>query len=446
MRFSKNRKTHNWNIYPVIEAQEKAFYGLEDLRKLSLRLQNYIPRGSGRSYGDNSLSKNILSTRRHNKILSFDKQRGIVKCQAGTTIEDILEVIIPHGWFIAVTPGTKFVSIGGAIAADVHGKNHHKEGSFSNHLESILLMLANGEVITCSKNSNRDLFWATCGGMGLTGVILEAEFHLKPIETSYVTHTSIKARDLEEMFRLLEEHNESTYSVAWIDSTATGKDLGRGLLYIGEHVRSDELIDKEAPLSVIRGNSVNIPFFFPNFTLNPWSIYLFNQRLYHKQKTRTQTTISDYDRFFYPLDSIHNWNRMYGRRGFMQYQYVIPKENGERGVRKTLKAVSNSKLSAFFAGLKLFGKQDDLISFPMEGYTFGVDLPVTKGLLQFLEILDEMVLDLGGRLYLAKDARMSRKVFLQGYPNSTRFMELVKTYNPDYKIQSLQSKRLGITA
>lgn len=445
MRIQKSQNIHNWNMFPVIKAREKAFTGAHDLSNLISNTTNYIARGCGRSYGDASLFNNIVSTTRNNRILSFDMEKGIFRCQSGVTIQDVIMITMPHGWFMPVTPGTKFVTIGGAVAADVHGKNHHKDGSFSRHLISMTLMLADMTMITCSKTENEDLFWATCGGMGLTGIVLDATFKLRPIKTNHIEHTTIKACNLTDMFELIKAHKDATYSVAWIDTTAKKQALGRGILNIGEHVLKENLDKRNLIEPPHQKPKIQIPFNFPNFFLNSISISLFNQWLYDKQRSKTKTVLSDFNSFFYPLDAVGNWNRLYGSRGFLEYQYAVPKDAAKQSILEVLSHIRKRGFHAFLAGLKLFGKQQGLISFPMEGYTFGFDLPIQKGVFTLLDELDKRVLDFGGRIYLAKDARMSSHVFRKGYPNADRFRELIQSCNPNNKIQSLQSKRLETT-
>ena len=231
----------NWGNYPVVETDEKSFSFPGELSEMMVNQQDFIARGNGRCYGDASLEKNTISTLRFDKVLSFDTVNGIFECQAGLTLDKILEVIVPKGWFLPVTPGTKFITVGGAVASDVHGKNHHVDGSFSAHIIEIELLLANGSTIKCSPTQNTDLFWATCGGMGLTGVITTVKFDLKKIETSYIRQKQVKAKNLEEVIRLFEEYKEYTYSVAWIDCLKKGKDFGRSILILGEHATANEL-------------------------------------------------------------------------------------------------------------------------------------------------------------------------------------------------------------
>jgi decaprenylphospho-beta-D-ribofuranose 2-oxidase len=436
----------NWGNYPVMETEEKTFTFEEHLNETLLHSNGIIARGNGRCYGDASLAKNTISTLKFDKILSFDTQNGIFECQSGLTLDKILEVIVPKGWFLPVTPGTKFITVGGAIASDVHGKNHHVDGCFSHHVLEMDILLSSGEIVTCSPNLNSDLFWATCGGMGLTGVITCAKFDLKKIESSYILQKQVKAKNLEEVIQLFEDYKHYTYSVAWIDCLKKGKHFGRSILMLGEHAKFEDLNEKnkENPLKLPNKKQITFPFTLPSFVLNQLTVKTFNFLFYRKNTKKEINNIISYEPFFYPLDAILHWNRGYGKQGFIQYQFVLPLES-KQGLVEILKKISDKGLGSFLAVLKIFGKQDDLISFPKEGYTLALDFPVRKGLFEFLDELDKVVLDYGGRLYLSKDARMKSEIFWSGYSKANQFLDIVKKYNPEFKFNSIQSHRLSIT-
>lgn len=435
----------NWGNYPEVESHVETFDTKEKAVDLCSDNEPWIARGMGRCYGDASLGANVLSTLKFNKITAFDTNNGVIECQAGFTLDEVLQVAVPKGWFLPVTPGTKFVSVGGAVASDIHGKNHHKEGSFSQHTLSITVLCGDGKIYTCSKSENKDLFEATCGGMGLTGVILSVKFQLKRITTSYITQRQIKATNLDELLRLFEEYKEYTYSVAWVDCLATGKDFGRSILILGEHTEAEEIREKQIknPLKVHSEASLNIPFNFPPFVLNRYSIKLFNVAYYLKNLKKVQENIVHYDGFFYPLDNIRNWNRMYGKAGFVQYQFVLPLSQVE-GLKTIMNRIADKKQGSFLSVLKVFGKQNDLISFPEEGYTLALDFPMTNNILKFLDELDQIVMKCGGRIYLTKDARMNKEFFRRSYPRLDEFVQIVNKYNPNAKFQSVQSERLSI--
>ncbi len=436
----------NWGNYPVMETDEKSFSFTEQMTPSWSQQGDTIARGNGRCYGDASLAKHTLSTLKYNKILAFDRLNGIFECQSGITLDQVLEVIVPSGWFLPVTPGTKFITIGGAIASDVHGKNHHVDGSFSAHVLEMEVLLANGNILTCSASANSDLFWATCGGMGLTGVITTVKFSLKKIETSYISQKQVKAKNLEELLTIFETYKEYTYSVAWIDCLKKGTGFGRSILMLGEHAKPEELLEKqrEDPLKLPGKKKIPFPFYLPSFVLNPFTIKVFNELFYAKNIKRELNNIVSYEPFFYPLDALLNWNRMYGKKGFVQYQFVLPLES-RNGLIAILKKISDAGMGSFLAVLKIFGRQDDLISFPREGFTLALDFPVRDNLFVFLDELDKIVLQYGGRIYLSKDARMKPEIFWKSYPGAQTFLEIIKKYNPGFKINSVQALRLHLT-
>ena len=443
------RKISDWGNYPVIEAEVSGFDSAEQLSRNLEQPGEVIAFGNGRSYGDASLQKNMFMTRRFNKFLSFDEATGTLSCQAGVLLSEILDVFVPRGWFLPVTPGTKLITVGGAIAADVHGKNHHVDGSFGRHILSMDVMRNEGSIITCSPEENKEFFRITVGGMGLTGIILNTTFRLKRIETAYIREETIRAANLNEIMDGFEASNDWTYSVAWIDCLAKGDAMGRSIMMRGEHVTSGELVSpshKHAPLSPRRGMKLDVPFTFPNFALNKLTMQAFNFAYYNKCRPGTHKSIVDYNSFFYPLDAIDNWNRIYGKRGFTQYQFVIPKEAGREGMRMILKRITESGLGSFLAVLKLFGKQESFMSFPMEGYTLALDFPISHKAMNLFKELDAMVADYGGRLYLAKDSRMDAEMFAKTYPNADAFRQAVAALNEgETRFASLQSKRIGIT-
>ena len=443
----KKETTTNWGNYPKINAKNISFSSQEELKEIILKEKEVIARGMGRCYGDSSLGETIISTLKFNRLLSFDNTTGKLTCEAGITLEDLLETFIPKGWFLPVTPGTKYITIGGAIASDIHGKNHHVEGSMSNHIISMDIMLDNGEVTTCSKETNYDLFWATCGGMGLTGIILRTTFCLSRIQSSYIVQESIKAKNLEEIMKIFNESKNYTYSVAWIDCLAKGENIGRSLMMRGEHATVEDLKETpfhKNPLSVCKKPFLNIPFNFPNFALNTLSVKSFNFLYYNKQLKKAQKGIKNYNKFFYPLDGINNWNRIYGKRGFVQYQFVLPPDKSYEGLKNILSKISASGSCSFLAVLKLFGEQDDLISFPKKGYTLALDFPISEKVFKLLEELDKVVLEYDGRFYLTKDSRMTQTTFEKGYKNIEKFKQIKENKDKTRKFQSLQSKRMGI--
>ncbi|HKP04025.1 MAG TPA: FAD-binding oxidoreductase [Chthoniobacterales bacterium] len=385
-----------------------------------------IARGQGRSYGQAAMSADgsVMLTERLNRFLDFDDRPGVLRAEAGSTIAEVLEAFVPRGWFPAVTPGTKFVSLGGCVAADVHGKNHHRVGTFGNHVEEIELVLADGQRKRCSPQQEKELFWATVGGMGLTGIITEIALRLIPIETASVIAQHHPARNLDESLELLEKREfDDEYTVAWLDCLARGESFGRSVLMRGHHAKISELpAEVKKPLEWESAQPRNIPASFPGWFLKPWGVSLFNRLYYFAQSKKKGPFVSSCEKFFYPLDRLGNWNRLYGRRGFVQYQCVVPSVHARRGLRLILEELARSGRASFLTVLKRFGAEGQgLLSFPTEGFTLTLDLPMTdSGLFPFLDRLDEIVLEHGGRIYLAKDARVKGETFRAMYP---RFAE-----------------------
>jgi decaprenylphospho-beta-D-ribofuranose 2-oxidase len=433
-----------WGNYPRIDGRVIDVRGSSAAQAAVQNCDNLIARGNGRAYGDAAINLcATVSMLPSNRILEFDPTTGSVTCEAGILLSDILDIFIPRGWFPPVTPGTKFVTLGGMIASDVHGKNHHKSGSFGDHVDSLDLALADGSVVRCGPNEHPELFNATRGGMGLTGIILSARFRMIPIETPFIRQETLRARNLREAMEHCELSESWTYSVAWIDCLARGDNLGRSLVYLGEHARPDELPPSfDSTLRVIRKTARRMPFDLPGFVLNRWSVAAFNE-IYYRQG-RVGRSFVDYDSYFYPLDSILEWNRIYGRAGFLQYQCVLPKAASLAGMTALLDRIARSGKGSFLAVLKLFGGQDGLLSFPMEGYTLALDFPADAETFSLLLTLDAIVADHGGRLYLAKDARGTPALLRQGYKRLGEFTATRTRVDPHAKFSSLQSQRLGL--
>lgn len=402
-----------------------------------------IAQGNCRSYGDSALSKNIVSSLDCNKYISFDENTGLLSCQSGLLLSQIIEDFAVKGFFPSVTPGTSYVTVGGCVASDVHGKNHHSYGCFSESVSSIKLIIPSvnsfGDFlepveIECSRVKNSDIFYATCGGMGLTGIITEVSFYLKKINSNNILQRNIKTCNLRETFDVFESVKDE-YSVAWIDCITTGKNMGRSVVMFGDFSN-----DKEFNFS----NRINktIPFDFPEFSLNKYSVSAFNSFYYNSQ--REGFFESDINNFFYPLDSLNNWNRIYGKKGFIQYQFIVPKEVSYIAIEKIMKLITNSGMGSFLAVLKLYGKQNkNFLSFPLEGYSLALDFRVQKGLFELIKEMDDIVIEYGGRIYLAKDSLMKRNMFEKTYNRINEFQELRNDYKMDV-FNSLQSKRIGL--
>lgn len=407
-----------------------------------------LARGLGRSYGDTSVNAGggVVSTTRLNRMIAFDPETGILECEAGVSLAEIIEVFLPRGYFVPVTPGTKFVTVGGAIANDVHGKNHHCDGTFCEFVESFQLLLPTGDEITCSKDENTDIFWATAGGIGLTGFILSARVRLTPVESAYINTDYTQCEDLDHALDAMAATDGAhKYSVAWVDCLARGGSLGRSVLMQGNHATVKQLSGERAsrPFTLKQGLPKTVPVNCPQFLLNPASVTAFNKVFYAAHPTAIGKIV-DYDRYFYPLDAIHHWNRLYGRKGFAQYQATLPHES-KQGLIKMLEKLAGSRRASFLAVLKTFGEQNPgLLSHPMKGYTLTLDLPNHRGLTAFLHELDRILLEHGGRLYLAKDAVARPETIAAMYPRLEEFKALRARLDPRGVLSSSMARRLGI--
>ncbi len=399
-----------------------------------------IARGLGRSYGDASTNQDqgVVDMTALSRFIAFDESTGILTAEAGVSYADLVDVLLPRGWFAAVTPGTKFVTLGGAIAADVHGKNHHRDGSFNSCVRSFELLTPAGELLTCSRELNAEVFWATLGGMGLTGFIQTATIQLRKVQSAFVDVTTTRVGNLDAMLEHFTKTDEDlTYSVAWIDCLAKGDRLGRGVVLQGEHAPGTC-----GPAPSKRSKSV--PFDFPGFALNPLSVRAFNG-VYYASHGSGQAK-EDVNTYFYPLDAVHHWNRIYGRRGFVQYQPVFPVADADKGVRALIQKLVDARRSSFLAVLKqMGGHEGGPLGFPMKGLTLAVDLPRAPGIENFLNELDRLVLDHGGRVYLAKDGSMSPESFRRMYPRLDEFLQVKARVDPHDLLSSDQSRRLKIT-
>jgi FAD/FMN-containing dehydrogenase len=381
---------------------------------------------------------------RMNRILEFNETSGVVRAEAGVTIDELIQTFLPRGWFLSVTPGTRYVTLGGCIANDVHGKNHHLEGSFSSCIQSLTLIKADGEAVPCSPKHSPQLFWATIGGMGLTGIISDVTLQLRRVESAYLHVEHQAANDLEELLELMAEEDQE-YSVAWIDCLASGARQGRGVYMQGRHMSEDELSPqyRERPLIPELPKTRSFPFNMPGGLMNRYSVQGFNA-WYYKHESRKGVFASDYQRYFYPLDSIQNWNRLYGKRGFIQYQCVLPLESCAEGLHKLLDTLQRKGQASFLAVLKRMGPGNQgPLSFPMEGYTLAVDIPVSgKKAIDLSRELNAVTLDHEGHVYLAKDALLEPNTFREMYPEFEQWRSIKESVDPDWVFQSVLSQRL----
>ena len=380
-----------------------------------------LPYGLGRSYGDSCLNEGgaLLDCSGLNRILAFDRQSGRLWCEAGVSLADILEIAVPEGWFLPVTPGTKFVTIGGAIANDVHGKNHHRAGTFGNHITRLDLYRSDWGRVPCGTQQNPDMFAATIGGLGLTGVILSAEFQLKPISGTMIAVETLPFHSLDEFVSISNDSDAShEYTVAWIDCFSG--DRPRGIFYRGNHA-------EEVGKPRHKGVGARVPFAFPEWVLNHFTIQAFNTVYYRWNALKRGKSNVHYAPFFYPLDSVLRWNLIYGKSGFVQHQCVVPNSAGG-AIEELLRVTKRSGLGSFLAVLKRFGERRSpgLLSFPRPGFTLTLDFPVRKEkTLRLLESLDQIVFEAGGAIYPAKDARMSAAIFESSFPHWRDFHRFI---------------------
>ncbi|HEY0275636.1 MAG TPA: FAD-binding oxidoreductase [Paenirhodobacter sp.] len=441
-------KLSGWGAYPRIETELSAPRNEADLAA-ELARGDAVARGNGRAYGDAAIGrKRTLSTRNFAHMLDFDAEQGHLTAESGVLLSDVISAFLPRGWFPLVTPGTKYVTLGGMVASDVHGKNHHKDGSFQESVVWFDLMTPDGQVQRCSRSENSDLFFWTFGAMGLTGVVLRVCMRLLPVETGWIRQKSIVAANLSQAIRVFEENLDATYSVAWIDCVAQGAALGRSIVMLGEHARMDQIPpdDRHRPLQLPERPRLSVPLTPPAFCLNQYTLRAFNA-LYFRMGARKAAKnggigLAHWDSYFYPLDSILGWNRIYGRRGFLQYQCVIPLDRAEAGMARLMEATAAAGAGSFLAVLKRFGAQQSRISFPMEGYTLALDFPASARNLALIARLEAIAIAHGGRFYLAKDAHLTAAAFRASDPRAEDFAQVHRHFEP--MMNSALSDRIGL--
>ncbi|ADW70402.1 FAD-binding oxidoreductase [Granulicella tundricola] len=406
----------SWGRYPKYPGNIVPLQWQQDFpAKLDGLHNGALPVGMGRSYGDSCLLNggNLLLTTSMNRLLSFDPETGLLTAEAGITLAQILDFAVPRGFFLPVTPGTKYVTLGGAIANDIHGKNHHVAGTFGSHVTQFELVRSDGSHRRCSQTENPDWFAATIGGLGLTGLIPWAQVRLRPIVSRMIDYEGIQFHGIDEFLDLTQQSQSVEYTVSWIDCASTGKNFARGVFMQGDHSRiPGELKPSPEPKLVF-------PFDAPGFALNHATVSLFNTAFFHKQMKPRVQALQDYEPFFYPLDKVLHWNRLYGKSGLLQFQYAIPWESAREGTIAILREVAESGLASFLAVLKAFGDvpSPGLMSFPQPGITLALDFPIKADVtFPLFERLADMTRDFGGRLYPAKDAAMTASQFQTFYP------------------------------
>ena len=413
------RNDLSWGRLPWKQNKIKGFSWADDQLPKD---ESILPYGRGRSYGDSCINEGgtIIRTQGLNHFIEFDRQNGLLTCESGVTLEEILNLIVPKGWFLPVTPGTKYVTVGGAIANDVHGKNHHVAGCFGNHVTEFELLRSDGTRLICSPSENKDWFCATIGGLGLTGLVTKATIKLKAIAGPLISTTSTRYNSLEEFLELSRAADgRDEYMAAWVDCMAKGSSLGKGHFITGNH--SNKSMEETGVTPSTR--KLTVPFSFPNFAMNSLSIKAFNFAYYWRQLPKVSHSFQHYDPFFYPLDAVLEWNRVYGTRGFFQYQCVVPNDD-DKVIRQVMDKIARSNAGSALTVLKEFGDvpSPGLLSFPTKGITFALDF-ANDGphIREFLNGLDRLVMDSGGKVYPAKDARMSEAAFKSYYPNWSEF-------------------------
>ncbi|WP_233491313.1 FAD-binding oxidoreductase [Blastococcus sp. TBT05-19] len=408
-----------------------------------------LARGLARSYNDaaQNAGGQVLDMTTADRVLDVDLPAAEIEVEAGISLDRLMNLFVPMGWFVPVTPGTRYVTVGGAIAADIHGKNHHVAGTFSQHVAWLDLLTADGEVRRIGPDQDPDLFWATAGGMGLTGVILRARVRMKPIESSRIVVDTDRTPDLDSLMTLLTETDHLyDYSVAWIDCVARGARMGRSVLTRGRFARREELTPKQQadPLRYSGQVRLSAPGVFPPGLLNPATVAAFNEVWYRKSPRRKRDQLQTIGAFFHPLDGVGDWNRVYGPRGFVQYQFVVP-FGQEDAMRRAMERISRSGHASFLAVLKRFGEGNPgMLSFPVPGWTLALDIPVVGGLAALLDELDELVVAAGGRVYLAKDPRVRPDLFEQMYPRLESFRDVRRRVDPEGVFTSDLARRLTL--
>lgn len=441
-----NKRTlTGWGNYPQCDSLVASPSTLDELKTLA-KEKTIIARGNARSYGDSSISKHItIEMKNFNKIIDFNKDTGEITAEAGVILSELIFKYLPIGFFPYVTPGTKYVSVGGMIASNIHGKNHHIEGSMSNYVVWVDVIQNDGSIIRCSKTDNPELFNWTIGGMGLTGIIYRACFRFKKVKSSWITSKKVITKNLEDTIDAMENNINATYSVAWIDCISKGSSQGRSVVLLGEHSTEKDIdISKQNLFDVKETKKISIPFFLPSFFMSYYLLKIFNFFYYNFNKYSKRVSLQSWDKYFYPLDNLKDWNKLYGKNGFYQFQCVIPVQESKKALKEILSTINDSHLGSFLAVLKKFGCDSSSISFPMEGYTLALDFPRSKKVESLLDKLDKLVIKYNGRFYLTKDSRLSSSSFLMSDIRVEEFKKYRNQNKLKHHFESYQSDRLNI--
>lgn len=444
------RTVYGWGRQPRLQADVDAPRDLQSVRDVLAQEHVTIARGSGRSYGDAATASRVLSCLSLNHLLAFDESSGILQAQGGITLDEIIRFCLPRGWFLPVTPGTKFPTLAGCVAADVHGKNHHGVGGLSASIEQLEIILADGTMVDCSRHARADLFWATMGGMGLTGIIYAAHVRLQRVQSAFLDNVSVRTSSLAETCRVLRDtQDEFPYSVAWID-TLRQRGRGAGHVMLGSHAAKQDMEQDLGPNlgpdlgPVHRAPRLSVPELPMSLVVGP-GLRLFNTCNYRRQWRRRVRSKVHYDPYFYPLDAVAGWNRFYGPHGFLQFQFVVPFVDGEAVISSILERTNRAALCAL-AVLKTFGDHPTgPLGFPIPGFTLALDFPRSQAIEDAIHSATDEVIASGGRVYLAKDSVLTKDQLDAMYPRIDEFRHLRQQVDPTQRFRSRQSDRLGLT-
>lgn len=418
----------------------------EDFEELTRHVN--LSRGLGRSYGDSSLpapgDEFVATSRLADRVLSFDSQTGVVRAEAGLSLHRMNRLFWPAGFASPVAPGTQFITLGGMISADVHGKDHHVMGTFGRHVESMRMRIASGDIVTVSRTEHSDLFRATLGGMGLLGHIVDATFRLQPIPSPWVSIETQRVSDIDAFMAQLKDAARSfPFTMGWIDTLGKSRHLGRGILMRGRFADPSELGSRRAVPPTLK--RFRVPFAAPSWLVSRWTTSVFNTLYYHQHIPAIRRGIAHPESFFYPLDSVRDWNLLYGRRGFTQYQCVIPEARGADGVRDFLRLVRDAGGSSMLSVIKDCGDEGEgVLSFPLRGTSIALDLPVDANTASLVASFNALLIELGGRIYLAKDRFTHARDFERMEPRLGAFVAIKESYDPKGRFRSAQSERLGL--
>ncbi|MCE2927673.1 MAG: FAD-binding oxidoreductase [Rickettsiales bacterium] len=445
---TKQERLHGWGHTPVVDSLSWRPEKGRELRELvkNAASPTLLARGMGRSYGDASLQPaGVIRTERFDHLIEFDAELGILRAQAGLTLADVMDFAVPRGFLPPVLPGTRYVTLGGAFACNVHGKNHFALGDFAEHVLSIRLLLADGRSVECSPQEHSDLFWATAGGMGMTGVIEELTLRLRPINSISLRAIHYRVDSIHDMIAAFEQYrSKSDYMIGWIDHMAKGDLLGRGVFEAASHVA---FADGGKPLSEYRPlkQKKNIPTFAPNWLLNRYSMAIYNRLRFRRYSYQRQSENTDFNGFFHPLDGLGSWYKLYGKRGFFQYQCLIPETaNVAQNIQRFLEMLHEEKLFSYLAVIKYHRDGLGMLTFPLKGYSIALDFPNTKRVRDFLPQLSRWIAERGGRVYLAKDALLTPEQFQHMYSTHAGvWQDVLRDIDPDGRFTSLMSDRLN---